>query len=322
MRMSELDDFLAEIEDLAAQPPPPDDGPADLVPAVPQASVGTAKAGISGASDSGHHISAKDVDDEDEITNTVPEQANTSQQQTAKPKSFFAPRQVVKAAAAKPVLAVSSKAVPMKPVTGPAYDPSAYASTSSGSAAAAALPVRSGSATTSAVDQSETFAYGSAYTAQAPSGSGNMPYVAPAVVSSGAGESAGVKRSIIRVSAGESWVDTSLAEWPDNDFRLWCGDLGHDVTDDMLAAPFKKYRSFVKAKMVQERHKPGKTKGYGFVSFMDPYDGLAAMKEVNGQHIGLRPVRIKKSNWEDRSVDVYRAKEKERAKRMAMGLPG
>lgn len=314
--MSELDDFLAEIEDLAAQPPPPDDEPADLVPAAPQ---GTAAAVAITASESipTQHISAKDVDGDEEDADVPSVQPATSQQ-TAKPKSFFAPRQVVKAAAAKPVVAVSSKAMPPKPVPGPAYDPLAYASVSS-SSASFSLPVRTGAA---AVEPSETFAYGSSYTAQAPSGTGNMPYVPPAVISTGGGESAGVKRSIIRISAGESWVDTSLAEWPDNDFRLWCGDLGHDVTDDMLAAPFKKYKSFVKAKMVQERHKPGKTKGYGFVSFMDPYDGLAAMKEVNGQHIGLRPVRIKKSNWEDRSVDVYRAKEKERAKRLAMGLPG
>ena len=29
------------------------------------------------------------------------------------------------------------------------------------------------------------------------------------------------------------WEDTSLLTWDHNDFRLFCGDLGNDVTDEV-----------------------------------------------------------------------------------------
>jgi RNA recognition motif-containing protein len=132
----------------------------------------------------------------------------------------------------------------------------------------------------------------------------------------GAGDArAGEKRKVIRTSAGETWEDPSLAEWPENDFRLFAGDLGHDVTDEMLAAPFRRFPSFAKAKMIRDKNKQGKTKGFGFVSFLDPYDGLAAMKEITGQHIGLRPVKLTRSSWQERSIGVVRAKEKEARER-------
>lgn len=33
------------------------------------------------------------------------------------------------------------------------------------------------------------------------------------------------------------------------DFRLFCGDLGNEVTDEMLGSAFRKYKSFAKAKV-------------------------------------------------------------------------
>lgn len=43
-----------------------------------------------------------------------------------------------------------------------------------------------------------------------------------------------------------------------------------------LAAAFKKYTSFAKAKVIREKLN-GKSKGYGFVSFLDPFEGLKGM---------------------------------------------
>lgn len=34
------------------------------------------------------------------------------------------------------------------------------------------------------------------------------------------------------------WEDPSLNDWPDDDFRLFCGDLGNDVTDELLVIIF------------------------------------------------------------------------------------
>ena len=59
---------------------------------------------------------------------------------------------------------------------------------------------------------------------------------------------------------------------------------------------FRKYQSFYKAKVIRDR-RTGKTKGYGFVSIMDPNDFLKALKEMNNKYIGNRPVKLKASNW-------------------------
>ena len=63
----------------------------------------------------------------------------------------------------------------------------------------------------------------------------------------------GKKRSNARMGGdGKTWVDKSLDEWPENDWRLFAGDLGNEVTDDLLSRAFGKYPSFAKAKVVRE----------------------------------------------------------------------
>jgi RNA recognition motif-containing protein len=69
-----------------------------------------------------------------------------------------------------------------------------------------------------------------------------------------------------------------------DDFRIFCGDLGNDVTDEILTRAFSKYQSFLKAKVVRDK-RSNKTKGFGFVSFKDPQDFIKAMKEMNGKYM-------------------------------------
>ena len=57
------------------------------------------------------------------------------------------------------------------------------------------------------------------------------------------------KKALPRVAAGERWLDATLAEWPENDYRIFVGDLGNEVNDDILAKAFSKYTSFQKAKV-------------------------------------------------------------------------
>merc|ERR1719158_601632 len=106
----------------------------------------------------------------------------------------------------------------------------------------------------------------------------------------------------LRKAAGKIWADKTLDDWPKDDYRLFCGDLGNEVTDDLLANAFRKYSSFQKAKVIRDK-RTGKTKGYGFVSFSAPEDMVAALRDVNGKYIGNRPVRLKKSSWKDKSID-------------------
>ena len=48
---------------------------------------------------------------------------------------------------------------------------------------------------------------------------------------------------------GDVWVDKTLDDWPDNDLRIFCGNLGNEVTDEVLANAFRKYPSFAKARV-------------------------------------------------------------------------
>lgn len=114
------------------------------------------------------------------------------------------------------------------------------------------------------------------------------------------------KRIYLRKAAGKIWNDMSLSEWPDNDYRIFCGDLGNEVNDSTLAKVFVKYASFAKAKVIRNK-RTQKTKGYGFVSFLDPFDATTALREMQGCYVGNRPIKLRKSKWSTRS---YTAKGK------------
>ncbi|CAB4285700.1 unnamed protein product [Prunus armeniaca] len=107
------------------------------------------------------------------------------------------------------------------------------------------------------------------------------------------------KKAIPRKAAGQSWEDPTLAEWPENDYRLFCGDLGNEVNDDVLSKAFSRFPSFNMARVVRDK-RTGKTKGFGFVSFANPSDLAGALKEMNGKYVGNRPIKLRKSNWRER----------------------
>uniref|UniRef100_A0A0D9VII1 RRM domain-containing protein n=1 Tax=Leersia perrieri TaxID=77586 RepID=A0A0D9VII1_9ORYZ len=118
------------------------------------------------------------------------------------------------------------------------------------------------------------------------------------------------KKAVPRKAAGQSWEDPTLADWPENDFRLFCGDLGNEVNDDVLTKAFSKYPSFNMARVIRDKW-TGKTKGYGFVSFANASDLAAALKEMNGKYVGNRPIKLRKSTWKNR-ID-YEALQKSKA---------
>ncbi|XP_072049751.1 uncharacterized protein [Amphiura filiformis] len=119
------------------------------------------------------------------------------------------------------------------------------------------------------------------------------------------------KKKFVRIAAETTWEDDSLTEWDPNDFRIFCGDIGNEVTDELLTKVFCKYPSFLKAKVVRDK-RTNKTKGYGFVSFKDPGDFANAMRELNGKYVGNRPIKLRKSNWKDRNIDTYKKKQREK----------
>ena len=122
-----------------------------------------------------------------------------------------------------------------------------------------------------------------------------------------------MKKRVIRTGGGQVWEDDSLKDWDPNDFRIFCGDLGNDVTDEVLARTFGRYSSFQKAKVIRDK-RTNKTKGFGFVSFKDPSDFTRAMREMNGKYVGSRPIKMRKSNWRDRNIEIVKSKMKEKQK--------
>uniref|UniRef100_A0A0K0DLR0 RNA-binding protein 42 n=1 Tax=Angiostrongylus cantonensis TaxID=6313 RepID=A0A0K0DLR0_ANGCA len=120
-------------------------------------------------------------------------------------------------------------------------------------------------------------------------------------------------KKYLRAGGGQVWEDPSLAEWDKNDFRIFCGDLGNEVSDELLAKAFRKYPSFQKAKVVRDS-RSNKSKGYGFVSFTESDDYVRAMREMDGKYVGNRPIKLRKSNWKERNLDVVKKKQKQKAK--------
>ncbi|XP_063724150.1 RNA-binding protein 42-like [Symsagittifera roscoffensis] len=116
-------------------------------------------------------------------------------------------------------------------------------------------------------------------------------------------------KKFVRAAGGETWEDMSLHDWDPNDFRVFCGDLGNEVSDDHLRRAFSQYPSLQRVKVVRDK-RTNKTKGYGFLSFSDSADYVRAMKEMNGKYVGNRPIKLRKSSWQERDIHQVRKKEK------------
>ncbi|KAJ2849668.1 hypothetical protein IWW36_002472 [Coemansia brasiliensis] len=115
------------------------------------------------------------------------------------------------------------------------------------------------------------------------------------------------KRRTVRMAGGEVWEDPTLDEWPTDDYRMYASNLGPDVTSEVLKQHFGKFRSLQRTHVVYEKS-TGKSRGYGFLSFGDPDDFLAAWREFNNKYVGSRPIKLGKSNWKDRNVDIRKVK--------------
>lgn len=121
------------------------------------------------------------------------------------------------------------------------------------------------------------------------------------------------KKPAKRMAAGKVWEDPTLAEWPENDFRIFCGNLDVTTTDAQLKDHFSKYPSIAMAKVVTDAN--GNSKGFGFVSFLSPLCCAKGIREMDQTWLGSRPIRVKRSDWKDRNANEVKKKEKRRKKR-------
>ncbi|KAK6463315.1 hypothetical protein DFJ63DRAFT_286071 [Scheffersomyces coipomensis] len=101
-------------------------------------------------------------------------------------------------------------------------------------------------------------------------------------------------KTVKRQVGTQSWEDSSLLDWDPKHFRLFVGNLGQDVTEQLLHDTFKKYPTMSMVRVPQDK-KTGKNKGYGFVAFKDSNDYFQAFKDMNGKYIGQHPVQLKRA---------------------------
>ena len=109
----------------------------------------------------------------------------------------------------------------------------------------------------------------------------------------------GKQKTVVRSGGGQTWQDPSLLEWDPAHFRLFVGNLAGEVTDESLLKAFAKYPSVQKARVVRDK-RTTKSKGYGFVSFVDGEEYFQAARDMQGKYIGSHPVLLRKSTTEIR----------------------
>ena len=107
----------------------------------------------------------------------------------------------------------------------------------------------------------------------------------------------GKQKTVVRSGGGQTWQDPSLLEWDPAHFRLFVGNLAGEVTDESLLKAFAKYPSVQKARVVRDK-RTTKSKGYGFVSFVDGEEYFQAARDMQGKYIGSHPVLLRKSTTE------------------------
>jgi RNA recognition motif. (a.k.a. RRM, RBD, or RNP domain) len=104
------------------------------------------------------------------------------------------------------------------------------------------------------------------------------------------------KPPVRRRAGGQTWIDPTLADWPTDDFRLFVGNLGPEVTDEQFHQHFAKY-SVQRTRVVRKNQV---SQGYGFVSFDNPRAFAQALREMDQTWLGARPIRVKKSSHQEK----------------------
>lgn len=107
-------------------------------------------------------------------------------------------------------------------------------------------------------------------------------------------------KRVMRGDGRKVWNDPSMADWPENDYRIHVSNLPPDATDRDLAEAFSKYKSFAKAKVVFDSS--GRNRRYGFVSLLDMNEYIDAMKTMSNAFVKSRRVTLSPSKWKDRSL--------------------
>lgn len=73
--------------------------------------------------------------------------------------------------------------------------------------------------------------------------------------------------------------------------KIFVGNLSWKTTEEQLRAHFARFGQVISAKIVTDQM-TGKSKGFGFVEMADEDSATNAIRELNGQSLLDRPLRI------------------------------
>lgn len=126
----------------------------------------------------------------------------------------------------------------------------------------------------------------------------------------------GDNKAVTRIDpkTGRVWHDKTLTEWDPSHFRLFVGNIGNDVNEELLINTFIKYPSLSKVKVPKDETKD-ENKGFAFISFADPDDYLKCYREMNGKYVGSKPVTLERAKTEIGDVIKIKNKTKGRYKK-------
>lgn len=77
--------------------------------------------------------------------------------------------------------------------------------------------------------------------------------------------------------------------------KLFVGGLSWDTNDESLRAAFESYGQVSEAKVVLDRDS-GRSRGFGFVSFVEAASAKDAMDQMDGQNLDGRSIRVNEAN--------------------------
>lgn len=77
--------------------------------------------------------------------------------------------------------------------------------------------------------------------------------------------------------------------------KLFVGGLSWDTTDETLKRGFEEFGEVEDAKVILDRE-TGRSRGFGFVSFIDGAAADLAMKEMDGKELDGRTIRVNEAN--------------------------
>nr|XP_004295934.2 PREDICTED: glycine-rich RNA-binding protein 4, mitochondrial-like isoform X3 [Fragaria vesca subsp. vesca] len=86
------------------------------------------------------------------------------------------------------------------------------------------------------------------------------------------------------ILARKSWARLSST-------KLFVGGLSYDTNEPVLKDAFGKHGEIIEVKVICD-HVSGKSKGYGFVKFTSETEASTALKEMDGQVLDGRQIRL------------------------------